>query len=75
MTIMKYDLNALVRQYHELRKVTRAVDFTKIARKYVELKTTVGRKGYELDTGIKCSFLQFYYDLSGRELENRLRDD
>jgi len=75
MTIMKYDLNALVRQDHELRKVTRAVDFTKIARKYVELKTTVGRKGYGLDTGIKCLFLQFYYDLSDRELENRLRDD
>jgi IS5 family transposase len=72
---MKYDLNALVRQDHELRKVTRAVDFTKIARKYIELRTTVGRKGYGLDTGIKCLFLQFYYDLSDRELENRLRDD
>lgn len=75
MTIMKYDLDALVRQDHELRKVTRVVDFTKIARKYIELKTTVGRKGYGLDTGIKCLFLQFYYDLSDRELENRLRDD
>ena len=75
MTIMKYDLEAIVRQDHELRKVTHVVDFTKIARKYIELKTTVGRKGYGLDTGIKCLFLQFYYDLSDRELENRLRDD
>lgn len=75
MTIMKYDLNDLVRNDHQLRKVNTTVDFSKIARKYVELKTEVGRKGYGLDTGIKCLFLQFYYDLSDRELELRLRDD
>jgi len=28
-----------------------------------------------LDVGIKCLFLQFWYDLSDRELEDRLRDD
>ena len=52
MTIMSYDLNALVRGDHELRKVNEVVDFTKIARKYIELKTTVGRRGYGLDVGI-----------------------
>lgn len=75
MTIMKYDLDAMVRPDQELRKVDKTVDFTKIARKYIELKTEVGRRGYGLDTGIKCLFLQFYYDLSDRELENRLRYD
>jgi len=72
---MKYDLDAIVRPDQELRKVNETVDFTKIARKYIELKTEVGRKGYGLDIGIKCLFLQFYYDLSDRELENRLRYD
>ena len=52
MTVFKYDLNALVRPEHELRKVNTVVDFSKIARKYIELKTTVGRKGYGLDTGL-----------------------
>ena len=75
MTIFKYDLEKLVRTDHELRKIAQAVDFDKIARKYVELKTVVGRKGYGLAVGIKCLFLQFYYDLSDRELESRLRDD
>ena len=28
-----------------------------------------------LAVGIQCLFLQFYYDLSDREMENRLRDD
>jgi len=51
------------------------VDFAKIARKYVELKTLLGRKGYGLSVGIRGLFLQFYYDLSDREMENRLRDD
>ena len=75
MTIFKYDLAKLVRTDHELRKIAGVVDFGKIARKYVELRTVVGRKGYGLDVGIKCIFLQFYYDLSDREMENRLRDD
>ena len=75
MTIMSYDLNALVRGEHELRKINTTVNFEKIARKYVELKTIVGRRGYGLVVGIKCLFLQFYYDLSDRELETRLKDD
>ena len=75
MTVMSYDLNALVRAGHELRKIDATVSFEKIARKYIELKTTVGRRGYGLVVGIKCLFLQFYYDLSDRELETRLRDD
>ena len=75
MTIFKYDVNKLVRTDHELRKVAAVVDFGKIARKFVELKTVLGRKGYGLAVGIQCIFLQFYYDLSDREMENRLRDD
>ena len=75
MLIFSYDLEKIVSADHELRKIASVVDFVKIARKFVELKTTVGRKGYGLDVGIKCVFLQFFYDLSDREMENRLRHD
>jgi IS5 family transposase len=75
MLIFNYDLEKIVRADHELREVNKVVDFVKISRKFVELRTTVGRKGYGLDVGIKCLFLQFFYDLSDRELERRLRDD
>ncbi len=50
MTLMRYDLDAMVRPNQELRKINITVDFTKIARKYVEPETEVGRKGYGLDT-------------------------
>ena len=75
MLFGNYDLNKIVREDHLLRKIAQVVDFGKIARKFVELRAVLGRKGYGLDTGIKCLFLQFYYDLSDREMEERLRDD
>jgi IS5 family transposase len=75
MLFYNYDLNKIVRQDHPLRKVTQVVDFQKIAAGFSKLLKTLGRRGYGLDIGIKCLFLQFWYDLSDRELESRLRDD
>jgi IS5 family transposase len=75
MLIFTYDLEKIVSADHELRKVAQAVDFVKIARKFIELTSALGRRGYGLDVGIKCLFLQFYYDLSDREMESRLRHD
>src|SRR3972149_190508 len=75
MLIFTYDLEKIVSVDHELRKVAKVVDFVKIARKFTELVSTLGRRGYGLDVGIKCLFLQFFYDLSDRQLESRLRHD
>ncbi|MFC1496501.1 transposase [Candidatus Margulisiibacteriota bacterium] len=33
-----------------------------------------GRPGYSLEIAIKCLFLQFYYDLSDRQMEQKIRD-
>ncbi len=73
--IYQYDLEKIISKEHFLRKVQTVVDFGKVSRKYLELKTTVGRQGYGLEIGIKCLFLQFSYDLSDRGLEDRLRHD
>ena len=75
MLFGNYDINVLVSADHELRKVNSTVDFVKIARKFIELKTALGRRGYGLEIGIKCLFLQFFYDLSDRQMEERLRHD
>lgn len=75
MLFLNYDLNKIVRQDHPLREVTRLVEFRDIAVRYWKKLKTIGRRGYGLDIGIKCLFLQFWYDLSDRQLEERLKDD
>ncbi len=75
MTFLKYDLDILVRKDHKLRKVEELVSFILFAKKFANLSFAIGRKGYGIEVGIRCLFLQFFYDLSDRQLEERLSDD
>lgn len=75
MSFIKYDLNTLVKQDHPLRKTYELINFKTIALEFKDILNNLGRKGYGLEIGIKSLFLQFYYDLSDRELEDRLRYD
>lgn len=74
MSFIKYDLDKLVSSEHKLRKIYELINFHTIALDFKELLKELGRKGYGLELGIRSLFLQFYYDLSDRELENYLRD-
>lgn len=75
MLFNHYDLNDLVRDNHELRTIDKIVSFAEIAKGFIELERDCGRKGYGVEVGIRCLFAQFYYDLSDRQMENRMRDD
>ena len=75
MLFYSYDLEKIVRANHPLRDVAKVVDFRHLAVQFWKVLKKLGRRGYGLDVGIKCLFLQFWYDLSDRELEDRLRDD
>lgn len=75
MLFYKYDLEKIVRANHPLRDVAKVVDFRHLTAEFWRVLKRMGRRGYGLDIGIKCLFLQFWYDLSDRELEERLRDD
>jgi IS5 family transposase len=75
MLFGNYDLNRIVREDHPLRDVAKVVSFRHLASRFWKFLKTLGRRGYGLDVGIKCLFLQFAYDLSDREMEERLRDD
>lgn len=72
---MKYDLEKLVDSNHPLRKVSSTIYFDVITEGFKELLKNNGRKGYGVTFGIKCLFLQFFYDLSDRQMEERLRHD
>lgn len=75
MTFMNYELEDLVRTNHGLRKVKGLIDFKYLAKKEKRLNKRVGRSGYGIEVGMKSLFLQFYYDLSDRQLAERLSDD
>ena len=75
MLFGKYDLDKIIDSNHVLRKVHALVSFSVIASEFSDLVNPYGRKGYGLDAGIKGLFLQFYYDLSDRHMEERLRHD
>jgi IS5 family transposase len=75
MLFGNYDLEKIVRKDHPLRKVAQVINFKHLANRFWRALKTLGRRGYGLEVGIKCVFLQFYYDLSDRQLEERLKDD
>ena len=60
---------------HKLRKVDELVSFSIIARSFDKFSKELGRKGYGIEVGIKSLFLQFFYDLSDRQCEERLAYD
>jgi IS5 family transposase len=73
MTIFHYDLNELVDSQHVLRKVETMINFKHIANDFNVLKKDKGRTGYGIDVALKALFLQFYYDMSDRQIEDMLR--
>jgi IS5 family transposase len=75
MTFWTYDLNEIVKEDHDLKKISKIINLQSLVYRIKDLATELGRKGYGLEVGLKCLFLQFYYDLSDRELEDRLRYD
>jgi transposase, IS5 family len=75
MSFMNYDLNTIVKSNHALRAVGRIISFEQLAEDFKELEKETGRKGYGVEVGLRGLFLQFFYDLSDREMEERLRYD
>ena len=70
-----YDLNKIVKDDHPLRKINEMISFDAISESFSELAKETGRAGYGVEVGIRSLFLQFNYDLSDREMEERLRYD
>ena len=73
MAFYDYDLTEQVKGKHELSKIEEVVGFSGLVYRFKDLANSVGRQGYGVEVGIKALYLQFHYDLSDRELEERLR--
>ena len=74
MTIFHYDLNKIVREGHPLKKIDRLISFSSLIYRIKNVESEVGRNGYGLEVALRCIFLQYYYDLSDRQLEENLKD-
>lgn len=75
MNFEDIQLDQVVKETHQLYKIRQVISLKSMAYRIKDLATTVGRKGYGLEVALGCLLIQFLYDLSDRELEERLRYD
>jgi len=75
MAFYDIDLDKKIAGRHELCKIKEVLDLSKMSYRVKHIETKLGRSGYGTDVGLACMFLQFFYDLSDREMEKRLRFD
>jgi len=74
MTFWNYDLDEIVEEDHDLKKINNLISFPKMVYRIKDCTSELGRSGYGLEVALKCLFLQFFYDVSDRKLEKMLRD-
>lgn len=74
MSFADCDLDKIVGKKHPLRKIKELLSFKSLVYRIKDCASELGRSGYGLEVALKCLFLQFYYDLSDRQLEERIKD-
>ena len=67
--VIDMDLREQVSGKHELWDIDKTINLSALSYRLKDLESMVGRHGHGIDVGLKCMFLQFLYDLSGRQLE------
>jgi len=75
MAFADCDLDKIVDKNHPLRKINKLISFKSLVYRIKDCASELGRHGYGLEVAIKCLYLQFYYDLSDREIEEKIRYD
>lgn len=68
-----YDLEKMVPEDHDLRRMKERLPVEEIAMEREEWKKCLGREGYGMEVGLRALFLQFLGDYSDREMEEQLR--
>ena len=73
MAFYDLDLTEQVAHQHKLWDINETVNFSSLLYRLKDMEHAIGRHGYGIDVGLKSLFLQFFYDLSDRQLEQELR--
>lgn len=75
MSLIKVNVETLVSKGHIYRDILRLVDFEKLSEPIQKLYSVNGRKGYSAISVLKMLCLQFFEDLSDRQMERYLEEN
>ena len=74
MSMLIPNVEELVSPDHRYREFLKLVNWTELTKPLCSNYSKEGRKGYAVEQGFKCLFLQFLEDRSDRQMESYLRD-
>lgn len=75
MSMIIPNVEELVSTDHVYRKLLKVVNWTELAKPLGALYSNVGRRGYAVEQGLKCLFLQFLENQSDRQMERLLQEN
>lgn len=75
MSFLDPSMEELVRSDHPYRKLVSIIDFQELCRPLRSLYKDFGRPGYPIEAGFAALVLQWFEDLSDRELERFLQEN
>ena len=75
MSMIIPNVEELVSEDHPYKKLLRVVDWSELARPLRNLYSKIGRRGYAVEQGLECLFLQFLEDRSDRQMERFLKEN
>ena len=67
MSMLTPNVEELVHAEHRYRKLLALLTWTDLAKPLRKLYSGLGRRGYAVEQGLKCLFLQFLEDRSDRQ--------
>ncbi len=68
-------LEKIVQENHAYRKIKKAVKFETLLERLTGIYSKKGTKGEPIERGFKCLLIQYWEDLSDRELERYVREN
>jgi IS5 family transposase len=74
MSMLIPNVEELVDGEHHYRKILKLFNWTELTLELRECYSKEGRKGFAIEQGFKCLFLQFLEDKSDRQMEGFLKD-
>ena len=75
MSMIVPNVEEFVSVEHRYRKLLKLVDWAELGRPLRSLYSDIGRRGYPVEQGLKCLFLQFLEDRSDRQMEAYLQEN